>query len=91
MIGREKDLQDKINEMHPEIREHRLGLAVAFDAATNAYLVQFTRGREVLTTRLEQQDAEDCLNNIKCVSLGIQVAQFIGNFEEREVFGRKAA
>ena len=31
------------------------------------------------------------MNGIKCVYLGVQVAQFIKNFEERAVFGRKVA
>jgi hypothetical protein len=31
------------------------------------------------------------MNNIKCVHLGVQIGQFIKNFEERVVFGRKAA
>jgi len=31
------------------------------------------------------------MNGIKCVYLGVQVAQFIKNFDEREVFGRQAA
>ncbi len=60
-------------------------------SGTNAYLVTFKRGASLLTTHLEKQDADDCMNGIKCVYLGIQVAQFIKNFEEREVFGRQAA
>ena len=31
------------------------------------------------------------MNNIKCVYLGVQVAQFIKNFEERLAFKNKAA
>jgi hypothetical protein len=49
------------------------------------------RGKEQLSTHLEKNDAEECMNGIKCVYLGVQVAQFIKNFEEREEFGRKVA
>ncbi len=84
-------LKDKIMEMYPEIVDHRVSLGLDFDEPTDAYILKFTRGSEVLTTRLEKRDADDCMNGIKCVSLGIQVAQFIRNFEDRKVFSRKAA
>ncbi len=84
-------LKNKILEMYPEIEDHRVSVGLDFDEQTDAYILTFKRGTESLTTRLEKQDADDCMNGIKCVSLGIQVAQFIGNFEERQVFGRKVA
>lgn len=84
-------LKEKILEMYPEINSHGLTVRLEFDHAKNAYIVTFTRGAETLTTHLEKQDADDCMNNIKCVHLGIQVAQFIRNFEEREEFSRRAA
>ena len=91
MTYREKELQEKIHEMYPEINRKGIGLGLAFDSVKDAYIVRFTRGNETLTTRLEKKDADECLNGTKCVSFGIQVAQFIGNFEDRIVFSRKAA
>ena len=85
------DLKNKILEMYPEIVKHTVGVDVKFDDTKNAYLLSFTRGKDVLTTHLEKHDADECVNGIKCVYLGIQVAQFIMNFEERVVFGRQAA
>jgi len=76
-------LKEKILEMYPEIKEHRLSAAVDFDVSKNAYIVTFKREAEELKTLIEKKDAEDCMNNIKCVYLGVQVAQFIRNFEER--------
>jgi hypothetical protein len=84
-------LKDKIMEMYPEIREHNLAVSLDFDAQKSAYIVTFKRGREELSTHLETKDADECMNGIKCVYLGVQVAQFIKNFEEREVFERKAS
>ncbi len=84
-------LKDKILEMYPEIREHGLSMDLDFDGRKNAYIITFKRGTEELTTHLEKKDADDCMNGIKCVYLGIQVEQFIKNFEERMVFGRKVA
>ncbi len=84
-------LKDKILEMYPEIPERKLKVGLVFDEEKNAYIITFRRGAEVLTTHLEKKDADDCMNDIKCVYLGIQVAQFIKNFDEREEFGRKVA
>jgi bifunctional N-acetylglucosamine-1-phosphate-uridyltransferase/glucosamine-1-phosphate-acetyltransferase GlmU-like protein len=84
-------LQSKIQEMYPEIKEHHLTSTVDFDVSKNAYIVTFRRDTEELQTLIEKKDAEDCMNNIKCVYLGVQVAQFIKNFEERLAFKSKAA
>jgi hypothetical protein len=85
------NLKAKIAEMYPEIGKHTLTLSIVFDAPKNAYLVTFKRNAQTLSTHLEKQDADDCMNGVKCVYLGVQVAQFIKNFDERETFGRKAA
>jgi hypothetical protein len=85
------DLRQKIGEMYPEIGQHHLSVSVDFSEEKSAYLITFVRGRETLSTHLDKKDADDCMNGIKCVYLGVQVAQFISNFEEREVFGRKVA
>ncbi len=91
MVYTDIALKDKILEMYPEIKEHNFSVGMDFDERKNAYILTFRRGAEVLTTHLEKKDADDCMNGIKCVYLGVQVAQFIKNFEEREVFGRNAA
>lgn len=85
------DLKNKVLEMYPEIWKHNVGVDMTFDEMKNAYLLAFTRGKDALYTHLEKQDADECMNGIKCVYLGVQVAQFIKNFEERVAFGRKAA
>ena len=84
-------LKEKIVEMYPEIAQHKFSVDLDFDERKNTYIVTFKRGESLLTTHLEKQDADECMNGIKCVYLGIQVAQFIKNFELREVFGREQA
>ena len=84
-------LKEKITDMYPEIREHDFSVGLDFDEGKNAYILTFRRGADELTTHLEKQDADDCMDGVKCVYLGFQVAQFIKNFEERKVFSRKAA
>jgi len=76
-------LKDKIMEMYPEIEKHGISVSLSFDEQKNTYVVQFKKGTQELTTHLEKKDADDCMNGIKCVYLGIQIEQFIKNFEER--------
>ncbi|MDI6728131.1 MAG: hypothetical protein QMD44_04290 [Thermodesulfovibrionales bacterium] len=77
-------LKDKILEMYPEIAQHGISVGLTFDEEKNAYIVKFEKGSQKLTTHLEKKDADDCMNNIKCVYLGVQVGQFIRNFEEKK-------
>jgi len=76
-------LQDKILEMYPEISKNGIVVSLEFDETKNAYIVTFRRNDKELTTHLEKKDADDCMENIKCVYLGVQVGQFIKNFEIR--------
>ncbi len=84
-------LKEKILEMYPEISQARLSAAVTFNEEKNTYVITFSRANSVLTTHLDKKDADECMNGIKCVYLGVQVAQFIKNFSEREAFERNSA
>jgi len=77
-------LKDKITEMYPEVEKHGISVGLEFSEEKNAYILHFKKDHHELTTHLEKKDADDCMNNIKCVYLGIQVSQFIKNFEERK-------
>ncbi len=77
-------LEEKILEMYPEIRQHGISMGMSFDASKNAWIIKFHKDGQELTTHLEKKDADDCMNNIKCIYLGVQVEQFIKNFEMRK-------
>ncbi|MEW5743884.1 MAG: hypothetical protein AB1805_00400 [Nitrospirota bacterium] len=77
-------LENKILEMYPEIEKHGISMGLGFDEGKNAWIITFKKGPDTLTTHLEKKDADDCMNNIKCVYLGVQVEQFIRNFEGRK-------
>ena len=76
-----KDLEAKLKEMYPEIDKHGLGMSLTFDEMKSAWIVRFHKDKHELTTHLEKKDAEECLQGIECVYLGVQVGQFIKNFE----------
>lgn len=75
-------LKDMIFELHPEIVQHALNLSVTFDEAQNAYVLTFSRGGRELKTYLDKQDADECMQGEKCIHLGIQIAEFLADFEE---------
>jgi hypothetical protein len=74
-------LEDKILEMYPEITRHGISISLNLSEEKNAYIVKFKKDKHELTTHLEKKDADDCMNNIKCVYLGVQIGQFVKNFE----------
>jgi hypothetical protein len=67
--------------MYPEITRHGISISLNFNEEKNAYIVKFKKGKNELTTHLGKKDADDCMNNIKCVYLGVQIGQFVKNFE----------
>jgi hypothetical protein len=79
-----KALESKIREMYPEIIKHDLSLSLSFDTNTDAWIVKLSKGKHELTTHLEKKDAEGCLDGIQCIYLGVQIGQFIKNFELSE-------
>ncbi|MDR3570509.1 MAG: hypothetical protein P4L43_20995 [Syntrophobacteraceae bacterium] len=74
-------LESKIREMYPEITQHDLSLSLSFDKGTDAWIVKLAKGEHELATHLEKKDAEACLEGIQCVYLGVQIGQFVKNFE----------
>ena len=75
-------LKDMIYELHPEIVQHAMNLSASFDEAKNAYVLKFSRGGRELHTYLDKQDADECMGGKKCIHLGVQIAQFLDDFEQ---------
>ncbi len=75
-------LKDKIMEMYPEIPAHRISVGLDFNPEKNAYIVKLKKNTHELTTHIEKKDADECMDGIKCIYLGVQIGQFIKNFEE---------
>ena len=81
MEYRKELLRKKIDEMYPEIAKHGIKVSLDFDESKNTYLVTFKKDAHKVTTDLNKKDAEDCMNNVKCVYLGKQIGEFIKNFK----------
>ena len=79
-----EELAAKLREMYPEIDRHGLDLSLEFGHDENAWAIHLKKGEHELTTHLEKKDADECLEGVECVYLGVQVGQFMSNFEEDE-------
>jgi hypothetical protein len=73
-------LKAKIVDFYPEIEKHQLQTALTFDKGKNAYVIKIQKGQHTLTTFLEKQDADSCVQGKKCVYLGLHIAEFVKNF-----------
>ena len=74
-------LKDKIMEIYPEILEHNISAGLDFSEGENSYIIKLKKDHHELTTHLNKKDADECMNGIKCIHLGIQIGEFIKNFE----------
>ncbi|MBI4843659.1 MAG: hypothetical protein HY809_04965 [Nitrospirae bacterium] len=74
-------LKEKIVEIYPELVSHRILVSIDFDDDSNSYIVKLKKGKHQMATYLDKKDSDDCLDGVKCVSLGIKIGEFLGNFE----------
>lgn len=74
-------LKDMIIGMHPEIEEYGISLSLDFNRQLKTYDIKLEKNSHRLVTHLEKKDADECMDGIKCISLGVQISEFIRNFK----------
>ena len=80
-------LKAKIVDFYPEIEKHQLQTSLTFDKTKGehgVYVIKLKKGKHELTTFLEKEDADSCIEGKKCVYLGLHIAEFVKNFESEE-------
>lgn len=77
-------LKDKIMAMYPEITKHKISVGLDFIEDMDAYVINFRKNSHELLTYLDKNDADECMQNVKCVHLGVKVGEFVRNFEAGE-------
>jgi hypothetical protein len=75
-----QDIKEKLLHIYPEIADYGLSLELAFDEQQKAWLATFSKDEHQLSTHLQEQDVESCLQGRECYHLGIQLGQFIRNY-----------
>ncbi len=75
------ELCEKIRSMYPDIGECGIDVDVEYNEDQKTWIVELKKDNHELKTFLEDGDAEMCMLNKQCVSLGIEIAQLRGNIE----------
>jgi len=82
MAYSDDQLRAKILEMYPDIARHGIAFSFSLDAEKLSYILNFRKGMHELMAHLAKKDADDCMNNIKCLYLGVQIGQVLRYFEK---------
>jgi len=76
-----KELCAKISEIYPEVGECGIDIDAEWSEEKNAWVIDLKKDDHELTTHIEAEDADGCMDGKHCVSLGIQIAQLKANIE----------
>ena len=74
-------LKEKISEIYPDIVRHGISLSLDFNRELDTYDVKLKKDSHVLLTHLKKKDADECMDGVKCIHLGVQIGEFVKNFE----------
>jgi hypothetical protein len=74
-------LINKVREMYPEVQKHHISFGLDYSDDKKAYVIKFTKEHHELTTYLDKKEADECMDGVKCVHLGVKLGEFIKNFE----------
>lgn len=74
-----KELCEKIRSIYPEIGECGGDVEVRFDDTKKAWAVDLNKGQDQLTTYLDEDETNACLEGEKCLPLGVKVSQLVDN------------
>jgi hypothetical protein len=77
-------LKEKITEIYPELVKHGITLGLDFNMQLNTYDVKIKKDSHALLTHLGKEEADECMDGVKCVHLGVQIGEFVKNFESSE-------
>lgn len=75
------ELCEKIRAIYPDIGECGIDVDVDFDEEKKAWIVDLKKDKHELTTHLEIDEAQQCMEGKQCVSLGLQIAQLKANID----------
>ena len=74
-------LKDKVLEMYPQIAKHGVVSSLVFDEDRKVYTLTLKKEHHELKTFIDPKDATACMDGRECVHLGIQIGEFLKNFE----------
>ncbi len=79
-----EQLCKKITELYPDIGQCGIDITVEHDPSKKIWLIDLKKDAHELKHHLEIPDADACMANKQCVSLGLEVDQLRKNIVERQ-------
>jgi len=76
-----QELCNKIVDLYPEIGQCEIDVKVDWDKDKNVWVVDLIKDNHELKHYLEEPDADTCMDNKQCVSLGLEIAQLVKNIK----------
>lgn len=76
-----EEVRRKILEMYPDIEKFGVRSSLTYDEGKKTYVLELNKDQHHLSTYIDEEDADKCLDNIECVHLGVQIGQFLENFK----------
>jgi hypothetical protein len=70
-------IDNKIKELYPDIIKNRVRVHCDYDEHQSIWQVQFKKGKYVFKTLLEKGDVDLLLSGQNCLSLTIELQQFL--------------
>lgn len=74
-----EDLCKKITDLYPDIGECGIDITVEYDAEQKVWLIDLKKGSHELKHHLEIPEADSCMADNQCVSLGLEISQLKKN------------
>jgi len=78
-------LISKIRQMYPTIRDHNIEVVAWRDQTEDTWVITLRKGDHTLTTYVDGAEADQCIEGNRCIYLGLHVAEFLANFEDRKL------
>ncbi len=72
---------EKIQSISSDVGECGVDINVSFDGANKAWTVNMNKGNKKLKTFIEPVDVNECIDENKCLGLGLQIAQLKDNIK----------
>jgi hypothetical protein len=79
-----EELCKKITELYPDIGQCGIDITVEHDPIKKIWLIDLKKGSHELKHHLEIPDADACMANQQCVSLGLEIDQLRKNIAGRQ-------
>lgn len=78
-------LISKIRQMYPTIRDHNIEVVAWRDQTQETWVITLRKGDRTLTTHVDGPEADQCIEGGRCIYLGLHVAEFLANFEDKRL------